>query len=325
MFKRESASLILPVKLMKYFSNILVPLVLLAVFPAGGNSAATAVDFLRHGVGARATGMGEAFVGVYSGVSSAFWNPAGLSDIKRPELGFMHGEILMDTSLEFIGYARPVRSYGVFAVNGIFLLTEPLPETDPDTGAVIGEIDWFDTAIAVSYAGNLRENISAGLSLKLVYQAYSDSSERSEGTAYGLDCGIIYRSRVEGLDLGLAVLNTGTQLQMSGEVKKDDLPRTVKAGLAYEKHIDKARSLLLACDLNSVLEGSWHFGAGAELNIGDMLFIRTGFFEREDGISGITYGFGYRSGSFGFDFSNVPSGGLVGYTRSNKISFDMKF
>ena len=39
-----------------------------------------------HGVGARAIGMGGAFVGIADDYSATFWNPAGLGQIRRMEL-----------------------------------------------------------------------------------------------------------------------------------------------------------------------------------------------------------------------------------------------
>ena len=47
-----------------------------------GTSSAT---FLRIGVGARAEGMGEAFVAVANDPSAVFWNPAGLASLQRRE------------------------------------------------------------------------------------------------------------------------------------------------------------------------------------------------------------------------------------------------
>lgn len=60
-------------------------------FPAGVCRAD--VDFSRlygsdlgMGIGARAIGMGGAFVSIADGASSVFWNPAGLTDAKRLQM-----------------------------------------------------------------------------------------------------------------------------------------------------------------------------------------------------------------------------------------------
>ncbi len=58
--------------------------------------------FLGHemGVGARAMGMGGAFVGIADDYSAIYWNPAGLGQIRRYEIntGFSHNKLINSTS-----------------------------------------------------------------------------------------------------------------------------------------------------------------------------------------------------------------------------------
>jgi hypothetical protein len=52
---------------------------------------ATAQDSLnRPGSGARAAGMGNAFIAVSDDGTAASWNPAGLSQLRKPELSLVH-------------------------------------------------------------------------------------------------------------------------------------------------------------------------------------------------------------------------------------------
>ena len=44
----------------------------------------TAAPFLTIGVGAKATGMGGAFVATASDASALFWNPSGIARIDHP-------------------------------------------------------------------------------------------------------------------------------------------------------------------------------------------------------------------------------------------------
>src|SRR3989339_203427 len=55
-----------------------------------GNTSNDANPYLRIGVGARALGMGGAFVGVADAVTSNVWNPAGLGYASGTQL---HGTI----------------------------------------------------------------------------------------------------------------------------------------------------------------------------------------------------------------------------------------
>ena len=49
-------------------------------------------DFLSGGVGARALGMGGAYVALAQDVHAGYWNPAGLSRLAFPEIAYMHAE-----------------------------------------------------------------------------------------------------------------------------------------------------------------------------------------------------------------------------------------
>ncbi|HOH08005.1 MAG TPA: UPF0164 family protein, partial [bacterium] len=50
----------------------------------------TAAPFLSIGVGARATGMGGAFVGTADDASALYWNPAGIARSGDIQLLLMH-------------------------------------------------------------------------------------------------------------------------------------------------------------------------------------------------------------------------------------------
>ena len=51
--------------------------------PALAEEGSHAAEFLSHGVGARALGMGSSFVSVADDATAAYWNPAGLVQIPR--------------------------------------------------------------------------------------------------------------------------------------------------------------------------------------------------------------------------------------------------
>jgi len=70
---------------------------------------ASAQDSLnRPGSGARASGMGNAFIAVADDGTAASWNPAGLSQLRAPELSVVHSVAWRDLFLE--GYRTRDRS-----------------------------------------------------------------------------------------------------------------------------------------------------------------------------------------------------------------------
>ena len=51
---------------------------------------AHAAEFLSHGVGARALGMGSAFVAIADDATATYWNPAGLTKVKKHSFSAMY-------------------------------------------------------------------------------------------------------------------------------------------------------------------------------------------------------------------------------------------
>src|SRR5690606_30188215 len=65
-------------------------------------------EFLAIGVGADALGNGNAFVAQTDGVSSSYWNPAGLTQVNKwLEVGLMHSEYFAGIAkYDYLGLAH---------------------------------------------------------------------------------------------------------------------------------------------------------------------------------------------------------------------------
>src|SRR6187399_552149 len=72
----------------------------LALALAGAAPArAQGVALSRAGSGARAAGMGDAFVAVSDDGTAASWNPAGLAQLRQPEFSFVYALSDQDLAL----------------------------------------------------------------------------------------------------------------------------------------------------------------------------------------------------------------------------------
>ncbi len=285
----------------------------------------TAVDFLRYGVGGRATGMGESYAAAEGDIFSSYWNPAGLAKIEKPQFAFMHSIVPVNTLLEFIGFGYPLKNVGFFALSGFFNIPESIPITD-NVGQTIGELKWLNYALTLSYARRVYAGLSLGLSAKIVQMRESDPIfGGAKGTAYGGDLGLLYATPLKGLNLGFALLNYGTKLQMEGEKKEDDLPRTIKAGFAYKMDLFGNNYFILSLDENKVLSDKWRLNIGSEVAFFELVFVRFGYYEKEGNVAGTTYGVGVKFKNYEFDFTNIPISTMIGYERSNKISLTFSF
>lgn len=303
--------------------RILLLILLLCLFrtDAYTDDIHTGADFLKFGIGARVSAMGEASVSLHSDVTAAYSNPAGLAKIKSVQCSAMYSEAVKDAFLNFFGLAVPVKALGTYEISGVLLFIDPIPATD-DSGKTLGNVEWSDWAVAVSYGKEVTRSLSFGLGFKAVQRKESDPIfGTSKGKAYCGDFGLIYEFPFKkGLNLGFSLLNVGNKLQMEGETKKDDLPRTIRLGLSYSTY-----PWVIASDINKVLDDQWRIHIGGEHKFKDTILIRAGYYEKAGNVRGVTYGMGIKLKNYQFDWANVPSSEMVGYTRDNKVSIIIHF
>jgi long-subunit fatty acid transport protein len=101
-----------------------------AQFSLGGQRAGTSSGtFLKIGVGARAVGLGEAFVAVANDPSAIFWNPAGLASMQRQELSLNHVSWPADVNYEHLAFVLPVRRLGGSLAFQLGVLATEIDET----------------------------------------------------------------------------------------------------------------------------------------------------------------------------------------------------
>ena len=112
-------------KKMKKFILILVIIALPILTLGGGFSkvGTAAAQFLKIGVGARAMGLGGTFTAIANDVSTIYWNPAGITNLKTTSIGFTHTQWFADISHDFAGVTIPISSSDFLAVQATSLNT----------------------------------------------------------------------------------------------------------------------------------------------------------------------------------------------------------
>jgi hypothetical protein len=166
---------------------LIIALILFSVSNSYGEEFApvgTAVaQFLEIGLGARATGMGEAFTVVTDDAGSVFWNPAGLAD-------------------------------GTFALSSVYLMTNDMDVTTVLEPEGTGEkFNLTNYSLGISYSRYLTDRVSIGLTTKLVHEDYYSYGYY----IWALDLGTIYRTNFHGLKIGMSILHFAPEVRFSGE------------------------------------------------------------------------------------------------------------
>ena len=206
-----------------------------------------AAEFLSHGVGARALGMGSSFVSVADDATAAYWNPAGLVQIQQRAFAMMYsdsfgagqGGFLSKglVAYNFASYAQGVEGIGSIGVSWIRLGVDDIPHTtfvdingngrlgdfldkdgdgvkDPgelyiDRPEVAGYFSNVDNALLISYAHQVHSRLSVGGNLKLLRQSLFESS----GNGFGIDLGLMLKP-LDALHVGAVLVDaTGTQIR----------------------------------------------------------------------------------------------------------------
>ncbi|MBU1487496.1 PorV/PorQ family protein [bacterium] len=283
----------------------------------------TGAQFLTWGIGARASGMGEAFCAVADDATAIHFNPAGLGFLRKPAFVGMHSDLYADLdaatgmSHSFLGYTQPVGE-NTFGLGLNYLNTGEHTLTN-EKGDITGSCDIYDLSAILSLAHPFSDNLSVGINLKYIYSDYY----AFKGRAYAGSFGLLYKTPLKGLNLGAAIENIGSKIYYKDDWQADELPANVKIGAAYNFPLgDKAR-ILLAIDLNQPLYDDFiDYNTGAELGLFKLLSLRVGYFDKGAGWKDYTYGFGANYKGFNLDFANVPGGDLG---RNNRISLGIRF
>lgn len=156
-------------------------------------------EFLNIGVGADALGMGNAVVANSGSVTSAFWNPAGLTKVdKWLEASLMHSEYFAGIAkYDYLGLAHSIDDKSTVAFSAIRFAVDDIPNTtqliDNNGNIDYDRISVFtaaDYGFLFSYARKLKiPNLSVGGNFKLIHRRVGDFAK---SWGFGLDAGAQY-------------------------------------------------------------------------------------------------------------------------------------
>ena len=185
------------------------------IIPAlGGQRAGTSsMTFLKIGVGARAEGMGGAFVGMAKTVDALFWNPAGIGWIKKPQFAFHYLSWPADIHYATLGAAIPLPNVGTIGIilgslgtDEMIERTEYLPEGTGNT------FIYSDAFAGITYSYLFIDRFAAGVGVKLVREDLAGIH------MWGVmaDLGTCYYTGYRDLTFAVTLVDFGPNLRPSG-------------------------------------------------------------------------------------------------------------
>jgi hypothetical protein len=288
---------------MRAFKNVLQLCVFLFLYDSAGAQVTTySNEFLQIGVGARALGMSNAAVATVNDNTAAYWNPAGLLQIKSDlEVSLMHAEYFAGIAKYDYGtLAKRIDTSSVAAFTVIRFGVDDIPNTtlliDPSGNVNYNNITTFSTAdyaFLFSYARKVKiPGLRLGGNVKVIRRVVGDFAG---AWGFGLDIaaqydykkwkfGAMLRDATSTFNAWTYNLSssmesvfqsTGNQIPVNSvEVT---LPSLV-LGFARQFEIRKNYTLLAEIDLNTTFDGEENVLIGSNvININPCIGVEAGY------------------------------------------------
>jgi long-subunit fatty acid transport protein len=244
------------------------------LFPTLGGQRAgiSTVQFLKIGVGGRATAMGESFIAVSNDASALYWNPAGLVQFTENQIVFSHNKWLVEINHDFMGAVYHLSgndalgvSFTSLSMNDMKVTTEFAPD---GTGEYFG---FGDIALGISYARRMTDKFSFGGTIRYI----EETLDKLKMRGLMIDLGTYYWTGLGSTRFAVTVTNFGNQLAPDGEVvlvgkrnksewQSFSPPTLFRIGFAFEPYEDEMHKITTSFQLNHPNDNSENLGIGAE-------------------------------------------------------------
>jgi len=245
----------------------MIILLLMAASPsvfAGDEQGGYAGSFLAWGAGPKAIALGKTFAALADDGSSLFWNPAGLTQLKKNEVFLMHAIVFEDRQQNFFSLSYPLPHITVSAGWLRFGVSD-IQERDTQ-GQLLGTFSDAENLFLLGAGMSVLDQ--AGLSVRagLAGRYFYHSLFNYHGSGFGVDAGGMLTYGLTGfikrIGVAAVVQNIGASIKWNTDSgHKDNVPLGVRLGAVAEASIVPA---LVTIDLEKNQYQNMRVHAGVE-------------------------------------------------------------
>lgn len=228
------------------------------------NTIVTAVPFLRITPDSRQGGLGDAGIAIEADASSLYSNASLLAfSTKSKSISTTYSPWLRALGLTdvYMAYVAGYTKIGDLQAIGGSLRYFSLGNIDytDENGSPLGSGKPNEFEVLGSYARKLSDQLSAAVSLKLIYSFLASDlnvggNDVKPGVAGATDISFSYKKPIgnDFLTAGLAFSNLGTKISYTRAIQ-EYIPANIGLGVAYTWNFDDYNQLTLTGDLTKLL------------------------------------------------------------------------
>lgn len=232
-------------------------------------------QFLKIGIGARAAGMGNAFVAVADDPTAVYWNPSGIARLGDDETNVQVNHMAWPADVnvtQAVLAFRIKKIAGAFAVNARSLYVDEEPVRDSFHPDGTGEtFDAGNASFGLTYARSFTDKFSAGANINLVRFGLAEFSQET----ITFDLGTLYDVGIAGMKIGFAIQNIGGQVQYIE--RESRVPTVFRVGTSAALISSDTNKLLGSFEFSHPPDNAERVNAGLEYGYRDFLFLRGGY------------------------------------------------
>lgn len=311
--------------------RILFLSLILALYINSFSQQQTVYNFLRLDADARSASLAGSFVATSNDVNGIHYNPSSLAtyENKKASVGFY--KYLLDINSGNAAYSQKIKNYGYFGV-GIKYVNYGSFDKYDDNFNNTGTFGANDLAITFAYANKYAEKLKIGAGLKFIYSSIDDYNS----IAIATDLGAMYTLDEKSFNIGLSILNIGTQLKTYSGTR-ENLPIDLRAGISKKlEYLPLTFNIgfsNLADSYDNFFERFKNIIVGGEFSVSDNINLRLGYNNplRQNYKTGNSIGLAGFSAGIGIKFKEIyridyayNSFGNLGGTHRINIGFDLK-